>query len=145
MGPTSCGKTGLATILLAEAIAAGGRGCWVRSQGLLDQVRLAAHADRSGHASALEYGLLALEAERRCASAELLVLDDFLAAETHTAAELKRLQGLVAQRYDDGQLTAITTNRTARQLKHLLPSLRSRLLSGVQILLDTPGGDRSLA
>lgn len=144
-GPPSCGKTGLATLLLAEAIARGSSGFWVRAQTLLDQVALSAAADRAQHPSAVDYRLASLETERRTSSADVLVLDDFLAGETSTPSETKRLQARIAQRYDEGQLTAVTTNRTHRELAQVLPSLRSRLLSGVRILLDTPGGDRRLA
>jgi DNA replication protein DnaC len=124
-GPTGTGKTGLATVLLAEHLRAGRRGRWVSGANLADMIR----RDFNGAADTL--------APYRATS--LLVLDEPLAA---VAADwyLERLGLLCRSRDEAGRPTIVT----AQELPELLldrkppggpPALLSRWLSGLRLHL----------
>ena len=141
IGTTGQGKTGLATVLLAEALAAGATGRWVRAQDLVDAQQLSWDANRANRAEASRYATELLELERACREADVLVLDDLFAAARATPTAKERIHALVAARYDEGQRTVVTTNRGAGELAAILPSLASRLLSGLLVTIGD-GPDR---
>jgi hypothetical protein len=124
-GPTGTGKTGLATVLLAEHLRAGHRGRWISGANLADMIRKDFKSDSDTLAP--------------FRATSLLVLDEPLAA---VAADwyLERLGLLCRSRDEAGRPTIVTS----QQLPELLdttppggpPALLSRWLSGVRLLLD---------
>jgi len=123
-GPTGTGKTGLATVLLAEHVRAGRRGRWVSGALMADKIRADFRSDNDPLAPYRATGLLVLDEPLAAAGADWY---------------LERL-GLLCRLRDERGLPTIVT---AQQLTELLdttppggpPALLSRWLSGVRLHL----------
>lgn len=134
-GDPGTGKSGMAAILLVEALAEAriGSALWVRAQAFIDAQKASWEGQRANHPRAADFAVRALELERGCRSVDLVVLDDLFASRRATPYALERFQDVIADRFDEGRLTVVTTNRLQGELHAMLPSLESRLLSGVVV------------
>jgi DNA replication protein DnaC len=134
LGAVGCGKTHLATAILAHHLESGGRGAWRDCQLLLSDMKRRGDDWRWADAEV-----------SRLAAAQLVVLDDF-GAERGTDYDLSTLAEIVRRRHAEGRPTVATSNLPLRassaggdDLYGREPRIASRLASG--LVLELPGRD----
>jgi hypothetical protein len=140
-GPTGTGKSGLAALLLAERIAAGGRGMWVSEDTLTSAERAAVAAERSRRPELAHFVVEHYELSQRAQWTPILILDglfDQARAQSVSPWSIERSARLIAHRYDQRLLTVTTSNFSPGELEAIKKSLATRLLEGLRVRL---GGD----